>query len=95
VGHTPPTHQLVECLTVPNRYCADGGAEGAADGPGDGAAEGAADGAADADGAAPPPADDGLIDLIQAITFQTLSESLSTTPIGGIGPTTFSLPLRV
>jgi hypothetical protein len=73
-------HQLVERLTVPNRYCAGGAADGAADG----AAEGAADGAADADGAAPPPAEDGLIDLIQAITFQTLSESLSTPPIGGI-----------
>src|SRR6186997_2597641 len=78
---------MLEKCPVPNRYCAEGGAEGAADG--------APDGAADADGAAPPPADDGLTDLIQAITFHTLSESLSTPPIGGIGPTTFSLPLRV
>jgi hypothetical protein len=78
-------------INISNAHCA----EGASDGAPDVAAEGADDGAADADGVAPPPADDGLTDLIQAITFHTLSESLSTPPIGGIGPTTFSLPLRV
>ena len=59
-----------------NRYCAEGGAEGAGDGAPDGAAGAAPEGVADADGAVPPPADDGLTDLIQAITFHTLSESL-------------------
>ncbi len=85
---------LEKCSDL-NRYCAEGGAEGAGDGAPDGAAGAAPEGVADADGAVPPPADDGLTDLIQAITFHTLSESLSTPPIGGIGPTTFSLPLRV
>jgi hypothetical protein len=51
-----------------------------------------ADGAAD-DG--PPPAEDGLTDLIQAITFQRSSGDLITVPMAGIGPTTFSLPLRL
>src|SRR5262249_918929 len=68
-------------LLVANCYCADGAAGGA-------------DGAAEADGPAPPPAEDGLTDLIQAMTFQMSSGALRTVPIGGIGPTTFSEPFR-
>src|SRR5262245_13341158 len=47
----------------------------------------------DAD-AAGPSAEDGLTDLIQAMIFHTSSLDLTTPPMGGIGPTTFSDPLR-
>jgi hypothetical protein len=36
-----------------------------------------------------------LIDLIQAMTFHSSSGDFSTVPIGGIGPTTLSEPLRL
>ena len=41
------------------------------------------------------PAEDGLTDLIQAMIFHMSSSDLTTVPIGGIGPTTFSEPLRL
>jgi hypothetical protein len=41
-----------------------------------------------------PSAEDGLTDLIQAMIFHTSSLDLTIPPMGGIGPTTFSDPLR-
>ena len=54
---------------------------------------GAPVGAADAEEGAP--AEDGFTDLIQAMIFQRSSSDFTTVPIGGIGPTTFSEPLRL
>jgi len=48
-------------------------------------------GAADAE----EPAEDGFTDLIQAMIFHMSSSDLTISPIGGIGPTTFSEPLRL
>ena len=39
--------------------------------------------------------EDGLTDLIQAMIFHISSSDLTMLPKGGIGPTTFSEPLRV
>src|SRR5262245_27171884 len=41
-----------------------------------------------------PSAEVGLTDLIQAMIFHTSSSDLTIPPKGGIGPTTFSDPLR-
>jgi hypothetical protein len=41
-----------------------------------------------------PPAEDGLTDLIQAMIFHRSSLDLTIPPKAGIGPTTFSDPLR-
>jgi hypothetical protein len=40
-------------------------------------------------------AEDGFIDRIQAMIFQTSSSLLATLPMVGIGPTTLSEPLRL
>jgi len=49
-------------------------------------------GAAEAD---EPPAEDGFTDLIQAMIFHRSSSDLTMVPMGGMGPTTFSDPLRL
>jgi hypothetical protein len=41
------------------------------------------------------PAEEGFTDLIQAMIFHMSSSDLMTVPICGIGPTTFSEPLRL
>ena len=50
-------------------------------------------GVAEADGDAP--AEDGFTDRIHAMIFHMSSSDLTMVPIGGIGPTTFSEPLRL
>ena len=56
-------------------------------------AGGALGGAAEAEGLLP--AEEGFTDLIQAMIFHRSSSDFTTVPIGGIGPTTLSEPLRL